>query len=75
MGLPERGICRVRQMKEVWLRGVDLNHRPLGYEGKTVRHSIRTWQAKSKRNPRIRVLLLSRLAPFHTLFTDKTRTV
>jgi hypothetical protein len=32
MGLPERGICRVRQMKEVWLRGVDLNHRPLGYE-------------------------------------------
>jgi hypothetical protein len=24
----------VKKMKEFWLRGVDLNHRPLGYEFK-----------------------------------------
>ena len=32
MGRPKRGICRLKKTKEFWLRGVDLNHRPLGYE-------------------------------------------
>jgi hypothetical protein len=27
---------------DFWLRGPDLNQRPLGYEGKTLRHPIQT---------------------------------
>jgi hypothetical protein len=26
----------IETKREVWLRGVDLNHRPLGYESKTI---------------------------------------
>ena len=54
---------------------MDLNHRPLGYEGKTVRHPIQTWQAKSKKILERESLLLPRFARFHTLFTDKKRTI
>jgi hypothetical protein len=42
-----RAIVAISSLRLV--AGVDLNHRPLGYEGKTVRHPMRTSQVKSKK--------------------------
>ena len=39
-----KGLPAVFGQQPRWLRGVDLNHRPLGYEGKSVLHAIPSQQ-------------------------------
>ena len=35
-------VRKILRFNDGWLRGVDLNHRPLGYEGKSGLHSNKT---------------------------------
>jgi len=44
-------------MSSLWLRGVDLNHRPLGYEGNFVLHGRRTQLAGSSKHKYLAELL------------------
>jgi len=55
--------------------GVDLNHRPLGYEGKTAEDAIQTQQIKSKKILERASLQLVSFAPFRMPFTDNARTI
>ena len=57
-----------------WLRGVDLNHRPLGYESNSAAQAGQPQAAKRKQTLRSALPELLRFAPLCTQFTDKTRT-
>ena len=57
-----------------WLRGVDLNHRPLGYESNSARQARQRQPAKSKQMLKSMLPELLRFVPLCTPFTDKTRT-
>jgi len=54
---------------------VDLNHRPLGYEGKNRKDAMQEQQTMFKKVLEYMPLKLPPFAPFHTLFTDRTRTI
>jgi hypothetical protein len=50
---------------------VDLNHRPLGYEGKTTTTAVQTRERTFKKTVDSASLLSPLFVPFHTVFTDK----
>src|SRR4051794_11370604 len=69
-----RGSQKSLAGKSFWLRGLDLNQRPLGYEGKTGENPIQSVQINSNKIQSLTSLQMPPFAPFRTLFTDKTRT-
>ena len=45
-----RGSRKFLKGKKFWLRGVDLNHRPLGYEGNSALHSTQQQTKKTRKH-------------------------
>ena len=75
---PRQGIALKwvpRKRWKDWLRGVDLNHRPLGYEAKISWDAIQTQPCKSKGIIECPFPQLSPYGPLGTPFTDKKRTI
>ncbi len=56
------------------MRGVDLNHRPLGYEPNAAAHAKRLRPAKSKQTLRFAPTQLFRFSLFRTQLADNWRT-
>jgi hypothetical protein len=57
-----------------WLRGVDLNHRPLGYEGKSTSNDIQSLPYQTHKAYVKRARELSVFGWFVTHLTDRRRT-
>src|ERR1700674_1527897 len=60
--------------KSTWLRGVDLNHRPLGYEGKSAPHTKQLSTTKSNETLKTPAAFSPHFGCCWRQFTDRRRT-